>query len=117
MFAQEAVDKAQGNCPHRIPSLDGCRAVSILVVVVAHLCETPAFQALDPFARLMFHFGPYGVEVFFVISASLSRLYCSTKSAGMAEFPSESFISGAPSESGRWPTLICSLWLFSRGVM
>jgi peptidoglycan/LPS O-acetylase OafA/YrhL len=68
MFAQEAVDKAQGNCPHRIPSLDGCRAVSILVVVVAHLCETPAFQAFDPFARLMFHFGPYGVEVFFVIS-------------------------------------------------
>jgi peptidoglycan/LPS O-acetylase OafA/YrhL len=68
MFAQEAVDKAQGNCPRRIPSLDGCRAVSILVVVVAHLCETPAFQAFDPFARLMFHFGPYGVEVFFVIS-------------------------------------------------
>ncbi len=68
MFAQEAVDKAQGNCPHRIPSLDGCRAISILLVVVAHLCETPAFQAFDPYARLMFHFGPYGVEVFFVIS-------------------------------------------------
>ena len=68
MFAQEAVDNARENGPHRIPSLDGCRAISILLVVLAHLCETPAFQAFDPYARLMYHFGPYGVEVFFVIS-------------------------------------------------
>ena len=68
MFAQEAAGNAGENGPHRIPSLDGCRAISILVVVLAHLCETPAFRAFDPYARLMFHFGPYGVEVFFVIS-------------------------------------------------
>ena len=68
MFAQETVDNARENGPHRIPSLDGCRAISILLVVLAHLCETPAFQAFDPYARLMYHFGPFGVEVFFVIS-------------------------------------------------
>ena len=64
----ETIDNAGENSPHRIPSLDGCRAISILLVVLAHLCKTPAFQAFDPYARLMFHFGPFGVEVFFVIS-------------------------------------------------
>jgi peptidoglycan/LPS O-acetylase OafA/YrhL len=68
MSRQEAVDKAHESSPSRIPSLDGCRAISILLVVVSHLCETPAFHAFDPYARLMFHFGPFGVEVFFVIS-------------------------------------------------
>jgi peptidoglycan/LPS O-acetylase OafA/YrhL len=37
MFAQEAVDNARENGPHRIPSLDGCRAISILLVVLAHM--------------------------------------------------------------------------------
>ncbi len=64
----ETVDNARENSPHRIPSLDGCRAISILLVVLAHLCHTPAFQGFDPYARLVFHFGPFGVEVFFVIS-------------------------------------------------
>src|SRR5580693_2674261 len=64
----ETIDNAGENSLHRIPSLDGCRAISILLVVLAHLCKTPAFQAFNPYARLMFHFGPFGVEVFFVIS-------------------------------------------------
>jgi peptidoglycan/LPS O-acetylase OafA/YrhL len=68
MFVQNAVGNAQENESRRIPSLDGCRAISILLVVLAHLCDTPAFQVFDPYARLMFHFGPFGVEVFFVIS-------------------------------------------------
>jgi peptidoglycan/LPS O-acetylase OafA/YrhL len=68
MYAQEAVANVRENAPHRIPSLDGCRAISILLVVVAHLCETPSYRAFDPYARMMYHFGPYGVEVFFVIS-------------------------------------------------
>jgi peptidoglycan/LPS O-acetylase OafA/YrhL len=42
-----------------------------LLVVLAHLCETPALQAFDPYARMMFHFGPFGVKVFFVISGFL----------------------------------------------
>jgi peptidoglycan/LPS O-acetylase OafA/YrhL len=71
IFPQDSMDDAQKNSPRRIPSLDGCRAISILLVIVAHLCETPAFQAFDPYSRLMFHFGPFGVEVFFVISGFL----------------------------------------------
>ena len=71
MFPQEAAGSPQKNSPHRIPSLDGCRAISILLVVLAHVCETPALQAFDPYARLMFHFGPFGVKVFFVISGFL----------------------------------------------
>jgi len=71
MFPQEAAGSPQKNSPHRIPSLDGCRAFSILLVVLAHVCETPALQAFDPYARLMFHFGPFGVKVFFVISGFL----------------------------------------------
>jgi peptidoglycan/LPS O-acetylase OafA/YrhL len=71
MFPQEAAGGPQKISPHRIPSLDGCRAISILLVVLAHLCETPALQAFDPYARMMFHFGPFGVKVFFVISGFL----------------------------------------------
>ncbi len=71
MFSQEAAGISQKNGPDRIPSLDGCRAISILLVVVAHLCETPAFQGFTPYSRLMFHFGPFGVKVFFVISGFL----------------------------------------------
>ncbi len=56
---------------HRIPSLDGCRAVSIFVVLLAHLCNTPALQGLNPYARIIYHFGPFGVKVFFVISGYL----------------------------------------------
>jgi peptidoglycan/LPS O-acetylase OafA/YrhL len=68
MFPQEAVAGPRKNSSRRIPSLDGCRAVSILLVILSHLCHTPAFQAFDPYARLVFHFGPFGVKVFFVIS-------------------------------------------------
>ena len=71
MFPQVTVGNHQKNSPRRIPSLDGCRAISILLVLFAHLCQTPAFQAFNPYARLMFHFGPFGVKVFFVISGFL----------------------------------------------
>jgi peptidoglycan/LPS O-acetylase OafA/YrhL len=71
MFPQESAGSPRKNSPHRIPSLDGCRAISVLLVVLAHLCETPALQAFDPYSRMMFHFGPFGVKVFFVISGFL----------------------------------------------
>jgi peptidoglycan/LPS O-acetylase OafA/YrhL len=61
----------QKSIPHRIPSLDGCRAISICLVILSHLCDTPSFQAFNPYARMMFHFGPFGVKVFFVISGFL----------------------------------------------
>jgi peptidoglycan/LPS O-acetylase OafA/YrhL len=68
MSAQEAPPKS---IPRRIPSLDGCRAISICLVILSHLCYTPAFQAFNPYARMMYHFGPFGVKVFFVISGFL----------------------------------------------
>jgi peptidoglycan/LPS O-acetylase OafA/YrhL len=68
MFPQEAVAFTRKNSSPRIPSLDGCRAISILLVILSHLCHTPAFRAFDPYAHLVFHFGPFGVKVFFVIS-------------------------------------------------
>jgi peptidoglycan/LPS O-acetylase OafA/YrhL len=68
MSAQKASQKSM---PHRIPSLDGCRAISICLVILSHLCYTPAFKAFDPYARMMYHFGPFGVKVFFVISGFL----------------------------------------------
>ena len=71
MFPKETPGNHPKNSDRRIPSLDGCRAISIMLVLFAHLCETPAFQAFNPYARLMFHFGPFGVKVFFVISGFL----------------------------------------------
>jgi len=68
MSAQKTPQKS---IPHRIPSLDGCRAISICLVILSHLCYTPAFKAFDPYARMMYHFGPFGVKVFFVISGFL----------------------------------------------
>ena len=102
MFSQEAADNVRENAPYRIPSLDGCRAISILLVVVAHLCETPALRAFDPYARLMYHFGPYGVEVFFVISVSSSRLFAQRKAQEMGSISMEK-VSYPARFSGIWP--------------
>ena len=52
----------------RVPSLDGLRAISILMVLVGHLQGTKGFPRVD------FHLGDYshlGVVVFFVISGYL----------------------------------------------
>lgn len=68
MSSQGTVQKS---IPHRIPSLDGCRAVSICLVILSHVCDTPSFHAFNPYARMMYHFGPFGVKVFFVISGFL----------------------------------------------
>lgn len=68
MSSQETVQKGT---PHRIPSLDGCRAISICLVILSHFCATPQFQAFNPWARFIYHFGPFGVKVFFVISGFL----------------------------------------------
>lgn len=51
----------------RIPSLDGLRAVSIGLVLFAHLCGTFNF----PFEHEFFNAGNLGVRVFFVISGFL----------------------------------------------
>ena len=54
----------------RIPSLDGLRAVAILLVLFAHVCKTRGFPDV-PFLRAIGRRGGFGVEVFFVISGFL----------------------------------------------
>lgn len=54
--------------PGRIPSLDGLRAISILLVVVGHAISPKAFPALF---TLFGHLGNYGVRIFFLISGFL----------------------------------------------
>lgn len=52
----------------RIPSLDGLRAVSIILVLLSHCVIAKGFPAqLKPFAR----YGDVGVTIFFVISGFL----------------------------------------------
>ena len=54
----------------RIPSLDGLRALSILIVLVAHVCGTVNLN-FPPYTHKLSSFGSFGVKVFFVISGYL----------------------------------------------
>jgi peptidoglycan/LPS O-acetylase OafA/YrhL len=54
----------------QIPSLDGMRAISILLVVAAHAAGTRGFPQF-PFLGVIAREGGVGVEVFFVISGFL----------------------------------------------
>lgn len=56
------------NLPKRIPSLDGLRALSILLVIVAHAVDPVAHPRLY---SLIGHVGNYGVRIFFLISGFL----------------------------------------------
>lgn len=58
---------------HRIPSLDGFRAISILMVLYGHLVGTRNFPTavVRPFDRSLGDLGHLGVLVFFVISGFL----------------------------------------------
>lgn len=55
---------------HRIPSLDGLRAVSIAIVLAAHVAETQNLH-FEPYSHALYAFGAFGVKVFFVISGFL----------------------------------------------
>jgi peptidoglycan/LPS O-acetylase OafA/YrhL len=63
--------QAPGEHDRRIPSLDGLRAISILMVLLWHARSTNGFPArqYDPLAVV--DFGNLGVRVFFVISGFL----------------------------------------------
>jgi peptidoglycan/LPS O-acetylase OafA/YrhL len=54
----------------RIPSLDGLRAVSILMVVSAHLYGTAGWPH-NHATKVLSAYGHFGVQVFFVISGFL----------------------------------------------
>lgn len=56
--------------PGRIPSLDGLRAISILMVILSHAQSTRGFPMI-PALLLMGDVGHLGVRVFFVISGFL----------------------------------------------
>jgi len=63
----------RGAAGHRIPSLDGLRAISILMVLYGHLVGTRNFPtaAVRTFDRALGDLGHLGVLVFFVISGFL----------------------------------------------
>lgn len=56
--------------PHRIPSLDGLRAISIALVLISHLGGTGNFPIPERVTNF-FELGHLGVRVFFVISGFL----------------------------------------------
>jgi len=55
----------------RIPSLDGFRAISIILVVVSHIRDMNEFKNIPIKYNRMFSYGGVGVTVFFVISGFL----------------------------------------------
>lgn len=57
--------------PGRLKELDGWRAISVILVIVHHICWGQCGQILSPHARLFHVFrymGPLAVKIFFVIS-------------------------------------------------
>ena len=63
---EKSVTRHAPDLPSRIPSLDGLRAFSIGLVIIAH--TSLSIHWLRPFAE---HLGNYGVRIFFVISGFL----------------------------------------------
>jgi peptidoglycan/LPS O-acetylase OafA/YrhL len=74
--------------PGRIPSLDGLRALSIVLVIIAHFAGTAHLpKSFEPIE----HLGNYGVRFFFVISGFLIttlllKEYAKTKSVSLRHF-------------------------------
>jgi peptidoglycan/LPS O-acetylase OafA/YrhL len=67
-MAMEPVADFVPRLPSRIPSLDGLRALSIVMVMLAHTAGTPGSPA---WLLKLEHAGNLGVKVFFVISGFL----------------------------------------------
>lgn len=61
-------------CVGRIPSLDGLRAVAILLVLLAHSTTTHGFPDQALLRRPFGVFGELGVDIFFVLSGFLITL-------------------------------------------
>ena len=63
-----APERLTPKLPARIPSLDGLRAISISMVLVAHMAGE---ENTPPLLHQLHHLGNFGVKVFFVISGFL----------------------------------------------
>ena len=63
--------QAPGTHDRRIPSLDGLRAISILIVVLSHAAVTHGFPSVVYHTLRFAELGNLGVRVFFVISGFL----------------------------------------------
>jgi peptidoglycan/LPS O-acetylase OafA/YrhL len=74
---------------HRIPSLDGLRAIAIALVILDHVSRTPGFplspEQTDRWAEAM---GAFGVRIFFVISGFLiTKLLLAELRLGSIQLP------------------------------
>ena len=75
--------KKQDMGNQRIKSLDGLRALSIFIVLAAHVAETVHLRH-DPYTRFVSNVGSFGVKIFFVISGfSLSIFIWKQATAGL----------------------------------
>ena len=68
---ENILSKLTGGGGRKIPSLDGLRAISIALVILAHLGGTRNFPFATDSGRFDLNLGVLGVRVFFVISGFL----------------------------------------------
>src|SRR5258708_32594779 len=73
-FAEEEASEPRWLRHGEIPSLNGLRAISVLLVVVAHLSYQEQFVPPDIMSVHLGGFGRLGVDMFFVISGFLITL-------------------------------------------
>ena len=100
--------KGHASVEHHMPSLDGLRAVSILMVLLGHLSGTRNFGSID---LGIGNYAHLGVTVFFVISGFLITSLLISEQRQRAESPSNSFISGEHCESCQRRISISSCYL------
>jgi peptidoglycan/LPS O-acetylase OafA/YrhL len=65
------MEKVSANVTQRVPCLDGLRAISIIMVLFAHMAGTRNFDLSEPLSQFVKNLGNLGVRVFFVISGYL----------------------------------------------
>lgn len=75
----------------RYPSLDGIRAVCIILVVFAHVCD--AYKFSDTTRAILTQTGLLGVQVFFVISGFLITTLLLKEKNKTGRYPLKNFIS------------------------
>jgi hypothetical protein len=101
-------DKKTSMSDRRIPSLDGARAISILLVVTFHINVVHQIPGI-----WRFNFGDLGVRTFFVISGFLITTLLLQERERTGSISLRGFLSAEHSESCRPITPFCSQWLYA----